>query len=86
MIRIFKRKMDLAAEKYKLIEWLMSVEDESIVKRLQEIKDETSVLGESYKISDTEKLFLEAGLKDLNQGNIYSHEDVMRDVKEKYGI
>ncbi|WP_029037275.1 hypothetical protein [Salinimicrobium xinjiangense] len=78
--------MDLAAEKFKLMEWLISIEDESIVKRLQEIKDETSVSGKSYKISDTEKLFLEAGLKDLKEGSVYSHKDVMREVKEKYGI
>ena len=78
--------MDLAAEKYKLMEWLISIEDESIVKRHREIKNETSVSGESYKISNTERLFLEAGLKDLKEGNVFSHKEVMREVKEKYGI
>jgi predicted transcriptional regulator len=78
--------MDLPAEKYKLIEWLLSIEDESIVRRLQEIRNETSNSGGSYVISDTERLFIEAGLKDMEEGNTHSHEDVMREIKEKYGI
>ncbi|MCX2837157.1 hypothetical protein [Salinimicrobium profundisediminis] len=78
--------MDLPAEKYKLIEWLLSLEDEDIVRRLQEIRNETSDPGDSYEISDTERLFIEAGLKDIEEGKIYSHEDIMREIKEKYNI
>lgn len=78
--------MDLLTEKYKLMEWLMALEDESIVKRIQEIRDNANDVGESYQISDTEKLFLKAGLKDIEEGNTYSHEDVMREVRDKYGI
>ena len=78
--------MDLLTEKYKLMEWLMALEDESIVKRIQEIRDNTNDAGESYHMSDTEKLFLKAGLKDIEEGNTYSHEDVMREVRDKYGI
>lgn len=78
--------MDLPAEKYKLIEWLMSLEDESILKRLQEIRKQTLNSDSSNKISDTEKLFIKAGLKDLEEGKTYSHEDVMREVREKYNL
>ena len=78
--------MDFPAEKYKLIEWLISLEDESILRRIQEIRKESLSVGESYQLSDPEKLFLEAGLKDIEEGNTYSHDDVMREVREKYGI
>ena len=78
--------MDLPAEKFELMEWLLSIEDENVIKKLQQIKNETSDFRRSYKISDTERLFLEAGLKDLKEGNTFTHEDVMREVKEKYGI
>ena len=78
--------MDLPTEKYRLIEWLMSLEDESIVMRLQEIRKETLNSGGTYKISDTEKLFMKAGLKDLEEGKTYSHEDEMREVREKYNL
>lgn len=78
--------MDLPTEKYRLIEWLMSLEDESILKRLQEIKKETLNSDGSNKISDTEKLFIKAGLKDLEKDRTYSHQDVMREVREKYNL
>ena len=78
--------MDLLAEKYKLIEWLISLEDESILGQLQKIRKETLDSGESYEISETEKLFIEAGLKDIEEGNTFAHEDVMREVREKYGL
>lgn len=78
--------MNLPAEKYKLIEWLMSVEDESIVRRLQEIQKESLDSGETYQLTDTENLLIKAGLKDLEEGKTWSHDDVMREVREKYGI
>jgi predicted transcriptional regulator len=78
--------MDLPAEKYELIKWIISLKDESIVKRVKKIKSETLNSEESYQLSDTERLFIEAGLKDIEKGNTYSHEDVMREVKQKYGI
>ncbi len=78
--------MNLSTEKYRLIEWLMSLEDESILKRLQEIRKETLNSGGSNKISDTETLFIKAGLKDLEEGRTYSHQDVMREVREKYNL
>lgn len=78
--------MDLPAEKYQLIKWIMSLKDESIVKRVKKIKSETLNSEESYQLSDTERLFIEAGLKDIEEGNTHSHKDVMREVKQKYGI
>lgn len=80
--------MDLPTEKYKLIEWLMSLEDESIVMRLQEIRKETLNSGGPYNIniSDTEKLFIKASLKDLEEGKTHSHEDILREVREKYNL
>ncbi|CAN5250711.1 hypothetical protein BH23BAC2_BH23BAC2_23820 [soil metagenome] len=78
--------MDLPAEKYQLIEWLISLEDESIIKRLQEIKRDTLDSRKSYKISDPEKLFIQTGVKDIEEGRIYSHEEIIREVKEKFNL
>ena len=78
--------MDILAEKYKLIEWLVSLEDEAIVLKLQELRKEALESGEPYRISDVEKLFIQAGLKDLEEGNTISHEEVMKEVREKCGI
>ncbi len=78
--------MDLLAEKYKLIEWLMTLNDESTVTKLQEIRKESLESQYPSEISEPEKLFIKAGLKDIEDGKIYSHEQVMQEVREKYGI
>ena len=63
----------------------MSLEDESILMKIQEIR-EGSDTGELYDVSEPETLFIKAGLKDLEEGRTYSHEDVMREVREKYNL
>lgn len=80
--------MDLLLEKYKLIEWLISIEDESIVSRLKNFQNEVSQFKQEgkYSVTEVEKLFISAGLKDIEQGNTISHEDVLREIKEKYNL
>lgn len=78
--------MDILTEKYRLIEWLMALEDESIIEKLQEMRKESRVSGESYHISEPEAVFIKAGLKDLEEGRTYSHEEVMKEVREKYKL
>ena len=78
--------MDLLAEKYRLIEWLMSLEDETVLKKLQKIRKEALEAAESYDISEPEALFIKAGLKDLEEGRTYPHEEVMKEVREKYKL
>ncbi len=78
--------MDLPAEKYRIIEWLMSLEDASIVKKLLKIRKESIETEESYDISEPEALLIKAGLKDLEEGKTFSHEEVMKEVREKYKL
>ena len=40
----------------------------------------------NYEISETEKLFIEAGLKDIESGNTVTNEEVIREINEKYGL
>jgi len=42
--------------------------------------------GGPNKISEPEALFIKAGLKDLDEGRTHSHEEVMREVREKYKL
>jgi predicted transcriptional regulator len=79
--------MDIQMEKYKLMEWLINLKDESIISKLREIKNNRSISSEwADDISDTEKLLIEAGLKDLEEGNTFTHEQVMKEINEAYGI
>lgn len=64
----------------------MSLEDESLVKRLQEIRIEYLETLEPYKVSKPEELFIKAGLKDIEEGRTYSHEEIMQEVRERYKL
>ena len=79
--------MDIQMEKYKLMEWLINLKDESIISKLREIKNNRSTSSDwTDDISDTEKLLIEAGLKDLEEGNTFTHDQVMKEISEAYGI
>ncbi|CAI8194567.1 MAG: Uncharacterised protein [Formosa sp. Hel1_33_131] len=79
--------MDIQLEKYKLIEWLMNLKDESVISKLKTIKSSVSKSSDwEGDISDTEKLLIEAGLKDIEKGNTFTHEQVMKEINEVYGI
>ena len=79
--------MDIQLEKYKLMEWLMSLKDESVISKLKAIKSSLSTSSDwADDISDTEKLFISAGLKDVEEENTFTHKQVMKEINETYGI
>ncbi len=79
--------MDIQLEKYKLIEWLMGLKDESVISKLKSIKSSLPTSSDwAEDIIETEKLFINAGLKDIEEGNTFTHEQVMKEINEAYGI
>jgi predicted transcriptional regulator len=79
--------MDIQFEKYKLIEWLMGVKDESVIAKLKTIQSKASESSDwTNDISETEKLLINAGLKDIEQGNTFTHDEVMKEINEVYGL
>lgn len=79
--------MDIKLEKYKLMEWLINLKDESVISKLKTIKSSLSKSSDwADDISETEKLLINAGLKDVEQGNTFTHEQVMKEINEAYGI
>lgn len=79
--------MDLQLEKYKLMEWLVNLKDESIIHKLKEIKNDRSTTTDwNDTVSETEKLMIEAGLKDVEEGNTFTHQQVMEEINKTYGI
>ena len=79
--------MDIQLEKYKLLEWLIQQNNEDVIMKLKDFKKSISESSDwKYEVSETEKLFIEAGLKDIEQGNIFSNEEVIRKINEKYGL
>ncbi len=79
--------MDIQLEKYKLMEWLIGLKDESVISKLKTIKSSLSTSSDwTDDISETEKLLVNAGLKDIEEGNTFTHEQVMKEINEAYGI
>jgi predicted transcriptional regulator len=79
--------MDIQLEKYKLIEWLMSLKDESVIAKLKMLQSKVSESSDwADDISETEKLLINAGLKDVEQGNTFTHDQVMKEINEAYGL
>lgn len=39
-----------------------------------------------YKLTDEQRASIERGLKDVEEGRVIPHEEVMRQIKEKFGF
>lgn len=79
--------MDIQLEKFKLMEWLINLKDESVISKLKTLKNSSPTSSDwADGISDTEKLLINAGLKDLEEGNTFTHEQVMKEIKDVYDM
>lgn len=79
--------MDIQSEKYHLIQQIIELQDSSIVKKVREfLSKETKNKDWYHSLSSSEKKSIEQGLQDLDNGNVVSHEDVMRSVKNKIAV
>jgi hypothetical protein len=79
--------MDIQLEKTKLIEWLTNLKDESVISKLNSFKNSLSSTSNwADDISQTEKLLINAGLKDIEEENTFTHQQVMEQIKEIYDI
>ncbi len=76
--------MNIQAEKLGLIEWIAKLNDISVIEKLKKIYEENSQTSDWWnKISLSEKESIERGLKDIEKGNVHSHETARR-IYEKY--
>ncbi len=77
--------MDIQAEKYKLIEWITSLKDISLINRLKTVREEASKDWWN-ELSQEEREGIEQGLQDVKEGRIHSHEEVMAEFKKRVGL
>ena len=79
--------MDIQMEKHKLMEWLISLNDESIISKIKKIKNSVPTNSDwTDNVSNKEKSLIKTGLKDLKEGNTLTHEQVMKEINEVYNI
>lgn len=71
------------AIKLELIEWLTKLTDDETISYLKAVKDSRSIDHDWWNdLTQDQKASIERGIRDIENGNIVSHED----VKKKYGI
>jgi len=69
--------------KEKLIGKISHIDDESILEDIMYMVDlELDLVGEEVKLTDKQKKFIDEGLKDKEEGNLFSHDEVQRKTKE----
>ncbi|WP_445736494.1 hypothetical protein [Mariniflexile sp.] len=73
-------EINIQNAKIDLIQWLTTLEDSSIIKKIMELRNTEN---EDWwdKISDAEKESIELGLKDADNGNLKPHSE----AKKIYG-
>jgi predicted transcriptional regulator len=76
--------MNIQAEKLSLIEWILKLQNKSVIAKLKRIQEE-HIDSEDWwnELSKEEKESIERGLKDIEEGRIHSHESV-RKIYGKY--
>ena len=76
--------MNIQAEKLSLIEWILKLQNKSVIAKLRRIQEE-HINSEDWwnELSKEEKESIERGLKDIKEGRIHSHESV-RKIYGKY--
>jgi hypothetical protein len=77
--------MDLQAEKIELAKLLLETNDQSV---LDEIKAVFEKQGHDFfdDLPQHVKDSIEAGIKDIEEGNVFEHDEVMKDIKTRYGL
>lgn len=78
--------MDIQLEKYKIIEWITSLKDKTMISRLKSLKEETKDEDWWDELSSAEKEGIQKGLQDIEDGNTISHEEVMNQLKKRVGL
>ena len=74
--------MDIQAEKLKLIEWLTTLTDQSLIEKLKFLKDNFSNKTDWWEtLSEDVKNSIDEGIKDIEEGRTIPHSEVMK----KYG-
>jgi hypothetical protein len=73
--------MDIQLKKLEIIEWLSKLSENNIIDEIWSIKSR-------YVNNDKQiiKELLDQGEEDIASSNVIPHDQVMREMREKYGI
>ena len=77
--------MDIRAEKLSLLEWLAGLNDPKTLKEFISLKKSREADWWD-EISEEERLAINEGLAQLDRGEGIAHDQVMKEVREKYKL
>lgn len=75
---------NIELRKKNLLNWLNSLNDESIIVRLEQVKQENIDWWDL--IGAKEKAAIEEGIAQLDKGEYISHNEMRDEIKNKYGF
>lgn len=75
--------MDVQLEKKNLINRIESVDDESLILAVKNLLDYALGKEEDQKLLNES---IERGLRDLKEGRVFTHKEVMDEARAKYGL
>ena len=77
--------MDIQAEKYKLIEWITSLKDISLINHLKAVRE--AVTNDWWdELTQEERKGIEEGIQDIEEGRVYQHKEVMAEFRKRVGL
>jgi hypothetical protein len=77
--------MDIQAEKIELVKLLLDTDSPEIINRVRSVFDR--VADDFYdELPEHIKANIDKATTDIEKGDIYDHDDVMREFKTQYGI
>lgn len=77
--------MNLQAKKLEIVQLVLNAKKPAVLNKVEDIlkKEESDWWDE---ISETERHAIEQGLAEADRGELISHEEVMKQVKERYNL
>jgi CTP:phosphocholine cytidylyltransferase-like protein len=71
--------MDIGTKKLELIEWLIRLQDNSLIDYLNSLKESESSTSDWWDDLSIDQIkSINRGIKDIDEGRIHSHDSVMK--------
>jgi len=78
--------MDLQAKKLELVRLIINTKKPSLLKKIEDILKNEAGTDWYDELSNLEKQSIEKGLSEADKGELIPHEQVMQEIKAKYGL
>ncbi len=77
--------MNIELEKYKLVEWIIGQKNEDVISKLRLFRNKISQDSDwELNTEAIEKMLIEAGLKDIEEGKVFNNDEVFLQISKRY--